>query len=165
MNPTPTPPTEKCCAKCYVQINDFYSYECGNKSCSCHATEQPTASNNLSDAEVEDISRKNPDNLPDSTDKGWLARYKEKFPNLWRRTETTGVVDHLYSTAWPDVRDFIRREREEDRRNFLKILEENRNETLWGDEDSNEVMRVSIDNFIVAVKDDLAALETPPRTT
>ena len=36
-----------------------------------------------------------------------------------------------------------------------QILENNRNETLWGDSDSNEVMQQSIQNFIVAVEDDI----------
>jgi hypothetical protein len=39
---------------------------------------------------------------------------------------------------------------------FLQILEDNRGETLWGEEDSNEVMKESIENFIVAVKSDLS---------
>ena len=38
---------------------------------------------------------------------------------------------------------------------IFKILEDNRNETLWGDEDSNEVMKVSIDSYIEAVKTEI----------
>jgi len=45
----------------------------------------------------------------------------------------------------------VRRETIEE---FYKSLEENRGETLWGDNDSNQVMNLSIDSFIEAVKDD-----------
>lgn len=41
----------------------------------------------------------------------------------------------------------------------IEVLENNRNETLWGDEASNEVMWESINAFIIAVKDELL---TPP---
>ncbi len=44
---------------------------------------------------------------------------------------------------------------------FKQILEDNRGETLFGDEDSNEVMKTSIDAFIEAVKRDLSLNEQP----
>jgi hypothetical protein len=37
----------------------------------------------------------------------------------------------------------------------IEILDNNRSESLWGDEDSNEIMKISIDNFINAVETDL----------
>ncbi len=54
----------------------------------------------------------------------------------------------------------IERAKEAERSHFVEILEDNRGETLWGDEDSNEIMNVSIDQFIVVVK---AALTAHPK--
>ena len=42
-----------------------------------------------------------------------------------------------------------------ERERIVEILENNRNETLWGDEESNEVAKKTIDQFIVVVKDEL----------
>lgn len=36
-----------------------------------------------------------------------------------------------------------------------QVHQNNRNETLWGDNDSNEVMKISINNFIEAVEKEL----------
>jgi len=32
-------PTEKCCEKCYVQLDDSYGYECRDSNCPCHTTD------------------------------------------------------------------------------------------------------------------------------
>lgn len=61
---------------------------------------------------------------------------------------------------WLD-RDFtraIQTAKMQERERTLQTLEDNRNETLWGDDDSNEIMKESIDAFIKAVKSDI---ETP----
>ena len=47
----------------------------------------------------------------------------------------------------------------EERKRVVEILENNRGETKWGDANSNEVMKESINNYIIAVKDDLSSLD------
>lgn len=71
---------------------------------------------------------------------------------------TCGYNQALSNTQ--EILPSIIQEVEEGRdKEFAEILEINRNETLWGDKDSNEVMKESIDNFIIAVKDCLASLK------
>ncbi len=59
---------------------------------------------------------------------------------------------------WDKVESFIETLLIKRTKEVLEILDEHDGETLWGDKDSNEVMKVSIDNYKIAVKDDITKL-------
>jgi len=77
------------------------------------------------------------------TDQEVIERFEEEF------------YGHHLNDSRREIKDFIIETLHQRDGALLEILEENRNETLWGDEDSNEVMSISIDAFIEAVKNDL----------
>ena len=49
-------------------------------------------------------------------------------------------------------------------RRFIEILENNRRETLYGEDADNELADDAINNFIIAVKDDLSKTDVTPTT-
>lgn len=51
----------------------------------------------------------------------------------------------------PYFKQTLEKEREE----FLRILENNINETKWGDEHSQEVSQITLKDFIIAVREEL----------
>lgn len=67
-----------------------------------------------------------------------------KQPNL-NKEYVTKALKTLHATILREVEE---------------VLEQNVNETLWGDDNSNEVMKVSIQNYKEAVINQLKALES-----
>jgi len=70
------------------------------------------------------------------------------------RAKSNVICESLWYVNPSDIEQALLDVRRETIEEFYKSLEENRKETLWGDEDSNQVMNLSIDAFIEAVKDD-----------
>lgn len=75
----------------------------------------------------------------------------DKFCVTFERAQDDSVVERLEDFIQSEIDLAVSKERER----TIEILENNRNETLWGDEESNEVAKKTIDEFIIAVKDEL----------
>lgn len=73
---------------------------------------------------------------------------REEFYKFCFGARENGLIFDWFYSKLEEIRN-------EDKKMLVEILEDNRNETLWGNDESNETMKISIDNYIEAVKLDL----------
>lgn len=88
-----------------------------------------------------------------------LDEFDEKFPSVESWSQRSGDYTE---TPLPVLKSFLKtaleRVREEERKNLIEILDDNRGETLWATKIDNQIAQQTLTDFIRAVKE---ALTTP----
>lgn len=135
------------------------------KSLCCYAGIKLTGKDRPDAFECEKCGRIIGTDLPAAGEQKAVKEIVEEFGNHLYNGYDVYAKDHLRQTLKAERQkqaELVKAERERVCDIYEEALSNNINETLWGDEDSNEVMKQSIDAFIAAVDVEVTKALTQP---